>query len=187
MGRRWLVAVAIGVLLVVLVTACGSKKKSAATTTPTTTAAAATTTETTSAATTTSSSGSSGGSQSPSFASAKNCAQLASLASKVAQSATASGNGTVDLNREADAIKALADAAPSDIRPDFKTFAEAYASFAKVYASSGIAAGTAPSAEQIAKLTAAAKSLSTPKIQAAMQHLSSWASSNCGGLTSTSP
>ena len=186
MGKRWLVATALGALLVALATGCGSSKKSSASppAAPTTTAAATTTEATTTDTTSTTTSSSSGAK--PSFASTKNCAQLASLASQIAKSATPNANGTVDLSREVDAMKALAAAAPSEIKGDFQTFADAFANFAKVYGSNGFKPGTAPTAAQIAKLTAAAKSLSTPKLQAAEQHLSAWASTNCG-LSKTSP
>lgn len=187
MRKRWLVATALGGLLVALAAGCGSSKKSsaAAPTTPTTTAAAApTTTEAMTESTSTTTSGSSGGK--PSFASTKNCAQLASLGSQIAKSATPNANGTVDLSREVDAMKALAAAAPSEIKGDFQTFADAFANFAKAYGSTDFKPGAAPTPAQIAKLTAAAKSLSTPKLQAAEQHLSQWASTNCG-LSKTSP
>jgi hypothetical protein len=51
----------------------------------------------------------------------------------------------------------------------------------------GLKAGSTPSADQIAKLSKAAASFNTPKLQSAVQHLESWATSHCGGLTSTSP
>jgi hypothetical protein len=161
---------------------CGGGSKTSATTTEAATTQAAPTTTAAAATTTTSAASTSGG-----FKSTKNCLELASLAAKVEKSIAPTGNGSVDLSKQADAMKALASAAPSAIKSDFQTFADAYASFAKAYGSVGIKAGSAPSATQIAKLTAAAKSLSTPKVQAAMQHLEAWGKANCGGLTSTTP
>jgi hypothetical protein len=186
MHKRTLGATFVAAALVATAASCGGggNKASAPATTSssagsTSTAAAATTTaaaKTTTAAT--------GGT---SFADAKNCAQLASLAAKVQRSVAPTGNGTVDMKREADALKALADAAPDAIKADFKTFAEAFSSFAKVYADSGFKAGSTPTAAQISKFTAAARKLSTPKVEAAMRHLETWGTTHCRSLTPTTP
>src|SRR5581483_8540971 len=120
------------------------------------------------------------------FASTKNCAQLASLASRVAQSVGATtAAGKADPVKEAAVIEALAGAAPGEIKGDFKTFADAFAGYVKAYKDAGLKPGETPSPAQLAKFTTAAKQFSTPKVQAAIQHLSSWASKNCGGLTGT--
>src|SRR5260370_41249979 len=95
--------VVIVLVLVLTVAGCGGgKKKSAASTT----AAAASTT--TSAASTTVAP--------PSFASAKNCQQLAALGAKMSQALqSSSGNGLNTLGGEANVFKTLASAAPSKI------------------------------------------------------------------------
>jgi len=167
----------VAVLVIVLVFAVagcgGGKKKSAASAS---TAAAATTT---SAAPTTAAA--------PSFASAKNCQQLAALGAKMSQALQASsGNGLNSLGDEANVFKALASAAPSEIRGDFETFAAAFSAYAKALGNAGIKPGKTPTAAQIAALTAASKSFSTPKLQAAEQHLAAWGQKNCGiGSTTT--
>jgi hypothetical protein len=91
-------------------------------------------------------------------------------------------NGQVDPNKYADAIEKMANAAPSDIKPDFKTFADAYSQFVKAYTSSGYTPGSGkvPTPAQIAKLTAASKALATARVQAAVQHLTAWGRKNCG-------
>jgi hypothetical protein len=184
MRRTMVVTAALGALLILLATGCGSKKSASSAQTTTSSASSSSSETSTEAmtheATTTTSS-------KPSFASTKNCAQLASLAAKVAQSVTPSGNGTVDLGKEADALDALASAAPSEIRGDFHTFADAFKSFAKVYGDAQIKIGQTPSAAQIAKLTAAEQALTTQKVKAAITHLSAWGNSHCSGLSSTSP
>ena len=157
-----IVAVVLGALVIALA-GCGSKKSSPPSGSP---------------------SGASSGKGS--FASAANCKQLESLAARVAQSVQPNANGEVDLGKEADALDALASAAPDDIKGDFKTFAEAFKSFAKVYGDAKLKVGQTPSADQIAKLTTAAQALNTPKLQAAIQHLSAWGSAHCG-MSSTSP
>ena len=129
-------------------------------------------------ATTSSSSGS------PSFASAKNCQDLAGLAAKAAAAVEASGNSTNTLQTEATELQALAKAAPSDIRGDFQTFAAAFSGFLHALQSSGYKLGskTPPTAAQAAAFAAAAKSFDTPKLKQAEQHLSAWAHQNCKGV-----
>jgi hypothetical protein len=164
--------VVLGTLLIALA-GCGGKKSSGgATTNASSSASTATTGSTT---------------KKPSFASAANCKQLASLAAKVAQSVQPNANGEVDLGKEADAIDALAGAAPDEIKSDFHTFADAFKNFAKVYGDAKIKVGQTPSAEQIAKLTSAAKALDTQKVKTAIAHLSAWSDSHCSGFSSTSP
>jgi hypothetical protein len=173
MRSRAGVTVVLGVLLIAVAAGCGSKNAATGTTTTATrTATAAATTTTTS------------GSDSTSFASAKNCKDLEGLAAKVAQSFQPNSNGETDLSKEADALNALADAAPNDIKGDFKTFAESFKDFAKAYGDVKLKPGVTPSAQQIAKLATLSQSLNTPKLQKAMQHLSAWGSSHCG-LSST--
>ena len=167
----------VAVLVLVLVFAVagcgGGKKKSAASAS---TAAGSTTT---SAAST--------GAAAPSFASTKNCQQLSALGAKMSQALQASaGNGLSSLGDEANIFKTLASVAPAEIRGDFETFAAAFSGYAKALGNAGIKAGKTPTAAQIAALTAAAKSFSTPKLQAAEQHLAAWGQKNCGiGSTTT--
>lgn len=182
MGSRTVVVVMLGALLIAAA-GCGSKKSSTGTTTP---ASSAQGSGSGSGSNSGSNSGAGSSSGTPSFASTANCKQLEGLAAKVAQSVQPNANGEVDLSKEADALDALASAAPDEIKSDFKTFAEAFKSFAKVYGDAKLKVGQTPSAEQIAKLTTAAQALNTPKLQAAMQHLSAWGSKHCG-ITSTSP
>lgn len=165
------------IVLVVVVAGCGGgKKKSAA---PAATAAGTTTT---SAATTTTTAA-----PAPSFASTKNCQQLAALGAKMSAALQASsGGGSSSLGTEADVFKALASAAPSEIRGDFETFATAFSAYAQALAKAGYKPGKTPTAAQLAALTNAAKSFSDPKLQAAEQHLAAWSQKNCGlGGTTT--
>jgi len=180
MGRSSLGGAALAAVAVAAMSGCGGGAKSGAPTvvsTTTTTAAAA---ATTSPATTTQSTGGS-------FSATKNCKQLAELAAKVQQSVGQQGTGAAALNREADALNALADAAPDAIKADLKTFADAYASFARAYSSAGLSAGKTPTPAQIAKIAQASRALATPKLRQALQHLEAWGRANCGGLTSTTP
>jgi hypothetical protein len=164
--RRQIVFLAVlAALLVVLASACGgSSKSSSPDTTPATTTAA-----------------SSDSSGTPDFTSNANCQQLAKLGASLAKAITPGSGGTVDPEKYADVMNQMADAAPNDIRSDFKTFASAYSNFVKALKSSGYAAGSGkiPTPAQLLKLTGAAKQLSTPEVKAAEQHLTAWAHKNC--------
>lgn len=173
-GRRLVV---LAVLLALVAAGCGAKKKVVAVQVTTTTSAATTTTA---AGSTTTTSSSAGTIKITKFATTGNCAKLEAMAINVSKSINPT-NGQVDPQKYADAIEKMADAAPSDIKSDFKTFADAYSSLIKAYTSSGYTPGSGkvPTAAQIAKLTVAAKALSTPKVQAAVHHLTLWGQKNC--------
>ena len=177
-GRSFVI---LAVLLAVLAAGCGAKKKVAVVVTPTTTAAASTTTATTTTSAASTTTAPTGTIKITKFATSGNCAQLEAMAVNVEKSINPT-NGQVDPQKYADAIEAMANAAPSDIKSDFKTFADAYSSLVKAYTSSGYTPGSGkvPTPAQIAKLSSAAKVLSTPKVQAAVQHLSAWGRKNCG-------
>jgi len=129
--------------------------------------------------TTTGSSGSS-----TSFASAKNCQDLAGLAAKAAAAVAASGNSANALQTESAELQALAQAAPSDIKGDFQTFAAAFSGFLHTLQSSGYKLGskTPPTPAQTAAFEKAAKSFDTPKLKQAEQHLTAWGHQNCKGV-----
>lgn len=194
-------AIALALLLVVVAAGCGSKKKpSAAATLPATTTSASsssgnsssssgsTTTNSTTTSSTTTNNGSSSSSSAPSFADTKNCKQLVSLGQKFSaaiQAASGSGSAAAVAN-EVKLFKALADASPSDIRGDFETIADAFATSATALQKAGITAGKTPTPKQLLELEAASKSFSSAKVQAASKNLEAWATKNCGGLTTTS-
>jgi len=160
--------------LVALASGCGGGSKNGPATTLSTSAGI-----TASAVTTSRNSGSS-----PSFASAKNCQDLAGLAAKVASTVAASGGSANALQTESNELQALANAAPSDIKGDFQTFATAFSGFLHTIQSSGYKPGskTPPTAAQVAQLTKAAQSFNTAKLRQAELHLSAWGKQNCKGL-----
>jgi hypothetical protein len=137
--------------------------------------------------TTTSQATTTGSGSVPSFASAKNCQDLAGLAAKVASSLqVTSGNPATALDTYSQELQGLANAAPSAIRADFQTFASAFSSYLhsleKAGYKPGAAASASPSAAQIAALTKAAKVFETPKLMQAEQHLNAWVHRNCKGV-----
>ena len=115
------------------------------------------------------------------FASKTNCARMAALEAKVAQSvqATASTNAQAAVAQEAAQLRALVNDAPAAIRGDLQTFETAFDSFLHTLNEVGLQAGKAPTAAQIAKLRKAATALSSVKLRTAEHHLATWASTNC--------
>ena len=167
-----LFALVVALSLLAGASGCGGSKKSSAPATTTTTAAPTTT--------------SGGATTTPSFKSTHNCAQLASLGEQVAKSLQATSGdlkGTID--KEDKVLQAMANAVPSEIRGDFQIFEQAFHQYLQAISKLNLKAGSVPSADQIAQLTSAAKAFSTPKLQAAEQHLSAWAGKNCGGVVPT--
>lgn len=185
-------AIALVLALAVVAAGCGSKKAAAPPVSQTTTTTASTTTTSGAAATTTtaamtttaaSTTTTSGGGGSPTFASSANCLQLRSIGEKFSKALAATrGTGKSSLTDVASIYKALAQAAPSEIRPDFETIAAAFSTYADALSKSGYTPGKTPTASQIAALQSLSKSFSSPKLAAAEQHLSAWGTKNCGGL-----
>ncbi|MGZ4282037.1 MAG: hypothetical protein ACXVQ4_08075 [Gaiellaceae bacterium] len=93
----------------------------------------------------------------------------------------ASGKGSTDLTAEAKGFQSMADAAPSEIRGDFKTFATAFNAYAQALDKAGYNPGTVPNAGQLAQMMKAVKAFSAPQLQTAEQHMTAWAQKNCSG------
>jgi len=162
-------------VFVVIAAGCGgSKKKSASPpTTSSTSTSAATTTTTTSSGT-------------PTFATSKNCAQLEALGTKLAQALqTTSGSTEQRLTNEVKLFHDYANSAPSEVRGDFQTLADALDTYVHALLKAGIKPGKVPTQAQIAQIQAAAQAFSTQKLRVAEQHLAAWAQKNCGGVPTT--
>jgi hypothetical protein len=165
-----LLAVSAVVLAVVAAGCGGSKKKSVS----------PATSSTSTGSTTTTSSGT------PKFATSKNCAQLEALGTKLAQALqTTSGSTEEKLTNEVKLFHDYANSAPSEVRGDFQTLADALDTYVHALLKAGIKPGKIPTQAQIAQIQAAAKAFSTQKLQAAEQHLSAWAQKNCGAAPTT--
>jgi predicted small lipoprotein YifL len=113
------------------------------------------------------------------FTDAGNCLQLGGLGAKFAQAMSAATGGHVDLKAAVSAYNALANAAPSAIRPDLQLIAHAFGSFASALASAHYTVGKVPSASQVSALESAASQLSQPKLRTAEQAIGAWARQNC--------
>ena len=157
--------------LVLVVAGCGGGGKK--TTSQATTAAAATTPATTAAST----------APAVSAFGNKNCAQLVAMGTAFAHALeqATSGKGTATFSSYSKALQAMVSAAPSAIRGALSTIAAAFDTYVQAYTKLGIKQGSTPSVSQFAQIANAAKSLSSPKLQAAEQQLAAWAGSNCAG------
>ncbi len=176
---------ALGGVVAVLAAGCGGSS------TPTTTTKTQTAKKTvvskpkTSTTAATSSSGvshtvTSSASSTPTFASAGNCTQMAGVGEQFAKAmAAASSGGKYNLSTAVAAYKALADAAPSAIRPDLETLASAFTAYATAVGKAGFKPGEVPSATQIAAIEAASKQLSAAKLLSASKAIEAWAAKNC--------
>ena len=116
-----------------------------------------------------------------SFASAKNCQDMATLAAKATAAIVSSGNASNVLQTESTEIQTFAKDAPSEIRGDFQTFAAAFSGFLHALQKTGYKLGskTPPSAAQLGAFAQAAKSFDTPRLKHAEQHLNAWAHQHC--------
>jgi cytochrome c556 len=117
------------------------------------------------------------------FASAKNCLAFAGVAAKIASAMapTTSGGTQAAFQAEVRNLQAFADAAPSEVKADFQTFATAFSGYLQALQQSGYKLGssTPPTASQMAAIVQATKAFDTSKLKAAEKHLQSWASANC--------
>jgi hypothetical protein len=165
-----LLAVSALVFVVIAAGCGGSKKKSAS---PTTSSTSTSSTSTTS-------------SGAPKFATSKNCAQLEALGAKLAQTLqTTSGSAETRLTNEVKLFHDYANSAPSEVRGDFQTLADALDTYVHALLKAGIKPGKVPTQAQIAQIQAAGKAFSTPKLQAAEQHLTAWGQKHCGATPTT--
>ncbi|HEX6844839.1 MAG TPA: hypothetical protein VF235_06950 [Actinomycetota bacterium] len=104
---------------------------------------------------------------------------------------TAASNATMevgtgsssDLDQTIAELQAFAEAAPDEISDDLTTVYTAYGAYLRAMEDSGYdpSSGQAPTADQLAAITAAAEALSSTDVTDASQRVSDWFSSNCGG------
>jgi hypothetical protein len=116
----------------------------------------------------------------PSFASGHNCLQLGGLGAKFAQAmAAARTGGKLNLQAAVSAYQNLANAAPSEIRPDLQITAQVFSSFAGALAKVGYTPGKTPTPAQLAGLQSAVQVFSQPQFRTAERRLSVWAHQHC--------
>ena len=159
---------------VVAVAGCGGESKSSTPPPVTVTVAASTPTTTTTAAptttTTTTTSGLSG-----------DCLKLATQGQQLSQalSGLSAGSTPAAIGKAADAYKAFAAQAPSEIRPAFQTIAAAFSKIAEAIKGFNYKAGGTPDPATLQKLQEVGTAFSAPDILAAEQKIAAWATSHC--------
>jgi hypothetical protein len=105
------------------------------------------------------------------------CAELAAVGARIAQTLGSQGGG--DVEASAEYFSGLADAAPDEIKDDLEVFAKGFAEYAKAISGIDLGGGTVPTAEDLAKLQDAAKAFDDPQIQEASDNIQAWADENC--------
>src|SRR6266511_4474016 len=111
------------------------------------------------------------------FASTENCRQLANVGAKL--SSALSGTGGSDIQKAAKAFHEYADQAPSEIRSDFQTIADAYTKIADALKGVNLQSGQTPSAAALAKLQKLSTEINQAKLTKASQNIAAWAQKNC--------
>lgn len=170
---------------VVLVAGCGgssnnssggSPKSSTKSSKPSSTTKASTPSTTTTAST---SSPSTTSATQTSFASDANCLKLDGVSAKFAQALASTTGSKFNETAEAADFQDLANAAPSAIRPDLETIAQAFTTFATAFKKSGYEIGKTPTASQTAALESAVAVFNQPKLKSAELALQAWGKKNC--------
>jgi hypothetical protein len=192
-GRRGaLVIAACAGVLVLMATGCGgggSSSTAAETTTATTettttettttettptTSTESTTTPTTTESTTSSTTETSA---TPSFATAANCKQFAEIGAKLSGAFTGSAP---DVEKTKQYFDQLVAAAPSEIKGDFQTIADAWSKIADALKGVDLSSSQTPSAGTLAKLAKLGTELDQAKLTQASTNIGAWAAKNCG-------
>ena len=106
----------------------------------------------------------------------KDCIELASIGSKLAQAVDPSGS--FDAGEAATLYEQLMDKAPAEIRDDLAVFADYLKEISELLQGVDLSSGQQPSAEDLAKLEKLG-SLDTTEVQKASENLAAWASENC--------
>ena len=166
---RLIAVLALGLTALALAGCGGGSNNASSNTTTTETSANTTTTGTT----TTEASGST----TPNFASGK-CRDLAESAAKVGQDVSGS-SAAGNLQDAAKQFQAFVSVVPSEIKGDVQTIADAFTAYANALKGVNLTAGQTPSAADLQKLQAAAKSFDQQKVLTAEQHLAAWTKKNC--------
>jgi hypothetical protein len=174
--------------LALVAAGCGgdSSSESSADATETTVAAETTMTteETTAAEETTDSSASASASASASSSSSSSgdlglggkCKEFAGVSQQLA--ASLSGQ-TADLQEASKIFDEIADQVPDEIKADYQVIADNFKKIADALKGVDLTSGKAPSPEVLAKLQELAKSMDSPKVKQATEHIQAWVTENC--------
>lgn len=107
---------------------------------------------------------------------------MAEAASSYSTGLAEAFTGTLDdeaLHAAADQLQAMADAAPDEIKDDFKMIADAMAAFYSAFGEIGYEPGAAPTPEQAAQLAALAETFDNDAFNDASLNIEAWFEDNC--------
>jgi hypothetical protein len=104
------------------------------------------------------------------------CAELASLGTKIAQAVTGSN---ANVEQASKLLDQLATKAPDEIKADVQVIAENFSKIAEKMKDLDLSAGGTPSPDDLAKLQELTASLSSPEVTKAGQRIQAWAEKNC--------
>jgi hypothetical protein len=110
------------------------------------------------------------------------CIEAATAMAQAATDIPLALSGTSQSFRDSvDKFKAFASSGPSEIRGELQTIAKGYDDFVQVLADANVnpGSGQTPTAEDSAKIQAAANALNTPSFQAAIARVQTWFTTNC--------
>ena len=86
---------------------------------------------------------------------------------------------STDFGVVADQLEALAQAAPEEIRDDFRIFAEELGAFYQAMSEFQFTPGATPTPEQMAAMQAALESVDEERLEAATTNIEAWVEENC--------
>jgi hypothetical protein len=107
---------------------------------------------------------------------------MAEAASSYSTGLAEAFSGTLDdeaLQVAADQLQAMADAAPDEIRDDFRIIADALAAFYTAFGEIDYQAGATPTPEQAEQLAALAETFDNDAFDQASQNIEAWFEGNC--------
>ena len=107
----------------------------------------------------------------------ENCREFVKFASELSDALL--GKGDTDMQAAADAMQKFAGQAPTEVRDDFKTLADAYSKIANALQGVDLSSGQTPSAAVIAKLAKLSHAIDSTKLAHASANISAWTTKNC--------
>ena len=106
----------------------------------------------------------------------ENCAELAGIGSRLAQSLSGQAG---DLDEAQELFDEIADQVPDEIKDDYEVVAENFGKIAEGLKDLDLGSGGTPSAEDLQKLQELTASLDSAEVREASENISAWAEQNC--------
>ena len=106
----------------------------------------------------------------------ENCAELAGIGSRLAQSLSGQAG---DLDEAEELFDEIADQVPDEIKDDYEVVAENFGKIAEGLKDLDLGSGGTPNAEDLQKLQELTASLDSAEVREASENISAWAEQNC--------